>query len=350
MFEALIQKGLKPNKVALIGKCYSTCPQTLKKMSERGMFVSPSSIQFDSHQSYDDLFEEYLFSFLKQQFEAIQKQSKRLIILDDGGALIHMIATHFSDKINIPMIGIEQTSSGYNILKSNKISFPIINIARSNLKLKHETPFIVEALENQIYSALKDFQGNILIIGKGIIGTSLFEKLSNKKFKVQAIDKKEFSDPDTYYDELKKGISKASCIIGCTGTTSIPEHFHKYIKKDCILISASSTDREFDSVHIRKHEPQTTICHKHIKTSNKTLMNSGFPVNFTGETHSVAPEKIQLTRALIMGAIYQALYSQNHSSGLIDLDESIQDNIYNNFQKFLKNGEKNVTVSNSLYC
>lgn len=55
-------------------------------------------------------------------------------------------------------------------------------------------------------------------------------------------------------------------------------------------------------------------------------------MNFSGAAHSVPPEKIQLTRALLLAAICQS-YRLPFDGGLMDLDERVQSQIV---QEYLK--------------
>jgi len=62
-------------------------------------------------------------------------------------------------------------------------------------------------------------------------------------------------------------------------------------------------------------------------------MNSnGFPINFNGEEHGVAPEKIQLTRALILAAVYIARIKEL-ANDIIELDEDLQDRLVKKFEQ-----------------
>lgn len=52
------------------------------------------------------------------------------------------------------------------------------------------------------------------------------------------------------------------------------------------------------------------------------LANGGFPINFSGKLDPIAPEEIQLTRALMYSAGLQAVATQE--AGLLPLSEGAQ--------------------------
>jgi hypothetical protein len=67
----------------------------------------------------------------------------KIIILDDGGALLNVVNNAFkSIPSHISIVGIEQTSSGFRKLEYSQLHFPIFNVARSAIKLVKESPLI----------------------------------------------------------------------------------------------------------------------------------------------------------------------------------------------------------------
>jgi hypothetical protein len=169
----------------------------------------------------------------------------------------------------------------------------------------------------------------ILIIGNGIIGSHIYAMLRGK-YKILRYDlnpdKSDIATAD--FDKCLKGFDM---IIGCTGTTSLPAPKYKLLKKGCVLLSISSSDREFDAVHMRRKSPQTTNCYENIQADDVTLLNCGFPVNFDGNENE-DPKTIQLTRALIIVSILQGLKKQPNN-GFVDLCQHMQQLLANEFQR-----------------
>ena len=225
---------------------------------------------------------------------------------------------HFS----LPIAGVEQTTSGYKLIGTLDIKFPVVNVARSIVKLEYEAPMVAKVAMQRILEKLRTLEiqlKNILIIGNGNIG-SAFKPFFEGNYDLYYFD---IADSPVY--RLDPLLSEADLILGCTGTTSVPVVKHHLLKKGSVLASISSSDREFDSVFIRKKIPAYNRCHTDIK-GDIMLLNSGFPVNFNGGKNSVKPEKIQLIRALLTLGVLQA--SQiSESQGLIDLDLAHQQRI-----------------------
>lgn len=331
MFQHLFRSGLKPRNTFLIGKCYSTNKKVMDEFRKAGVYVDEGSIEFDSYESFDRQFEGKVKKFI----EKVKKQKdisefRKIIILDDGGYLIHE-ANRIIKSSNA--VSIEQTSSGYTKLKKEKINFPIINVARSKAKLVYESPFIAEKSLENIKRELEKLRMNpkrVLIVGGGAIGKEIF-KLMKRDFFVSVYDsdkKLTGIENKRFEDELKK----ADMIIGATGKEIIGPNTYSKLKKDVILVSVSSSDREFCAVNLRRTIPRTGNCHKNIYVQNIHLLNCGFPINFDGGENSVSPEKIQLTRALILASVYLAKVKK-YKRGVVPFDRGVQEKIINEFKR-----------------
>src|SRR3989344_8928060 len=174
MFEYFIEKGLKPENIFLIGKCYSTNRGVIKRFQKMEIYVSPKSESFDQNLSFDEQFEGYTRELLDYVNKRVNlKNYDRVIILEDGGSLLSYANRILKDTRNI--IGIEQTSAGYEKLKNIKLDFPVINVARSYAKLKVESPIIAKTCIERLKSSLSRLKlkpKSILIIGAGAVGNA----------------------------------------------------------------------------------------------------------------------------------------------------------------------------------
>lgn len=332
MFEYLFEKGLNPKNTFLLGKCYSTSNKVLEKFRERGVFVHKGSTIYDSHNSFDEQFEEQVIDFLNKIKKMKLEKYDKVILVDDGGYLVYWANSILKDLKNI--VAIEQTSAGYVKLKNLRLNFPIVNVARSKVKLEFESPFIAEATIRELEKHLSKLKINpkkILVIGKGAVGSNISSKLKDK-FEVKHYDLDE-NLSDFKKTELSSIIGNFDLIIGCTGEAVIKPEYFNLLKKGVVLVSASSSDREFSASKLRKLDKRTKDCHKDVKVNGLFLLNSGFPINFNGTEHSVSPEKIQLTRALIFSAICLG-ETNNYPKSIIELDKNIQSKIEREFQKY----------------
>ncbi|MEK6825377.1 MAG: hypothetical protein AABY00_01170 [Nanoarchaeota archaeon] len=323
MFEYLFDKGLKPNNVFLLGKCYSTHEDILNQFQKKGVRVHSGSTKYNSYQSFDEEYSQEVRDFTQKSLrEAEQYPCKRAIVVDDGGYLLKEVMNHSSlqDKI----VGIEQTSSGYHSLKEKSLPFPIINVARSKAKLDYESPYIGELVAERFKIETKSI-GNpqsVLVVGNGPIGSHVARALSNS-YQTHQYDF--HSNIGSQRSLLNHLLPNVDAIIGCTGKTIISPENSSFLKKGVIFASASSSDREFSAVHLRKKVQRNDDCHSTITTPEFTLLNSGFPITFFGGRHCGSPERMQLTRALMFSAVCQASQTNNTQKELLSLDEEIQD-------------------------
>jgi S-adenosylhomocysteine hydrolase len=349
MLQSLYSSGLNPKNVFLLGKCYSSSGSVWQEMHQDGIHVSPLSFSFESNQTFDSQFCRIVAQFLENTLSQLDlSKFHKIILIDDGGQLLSLSMEFFRGQTNV--VAIEQTTSGYEKVKSSVLQFPIINVARSQAKLIYESPMIAETVVKKAIKrmdTLKHTPGKILIIGNGAIGSSIYATLKNN-YEVQIYDKNLNNNLS-----LDEHLRTVDLVIGCTGETSLPFGKHKYLKKGCILFSASSSDREFDAVHFRKKTEQIRSCHDDIEVDGKTILNCGFPVNFDGGRNSVAPSKIQLTRALLMSAILQACEMSDTSFEIVPLDIEMQRDIIRKFLQIYPasapNAEQLIEYRNSIF-
>jgi len=312
MFEKMFELGLRPQQTHIIGKSYSINSLIEKLFIEKR--VNVYKYEYDSHKSFDQQFDSETDRFLKKIKSNIVDNNK-ILVIDDGAILLKKVGEYFEDK-NI--CGVEQTSSGYNILKDQNTNFPIINVARSEAKLRHESPFIGELAIKKLEAYIKKYNPkNALIIGAGPIGLNIYRQLTIKN--------KEIYDIARGQEDLGSLLTRNQLIIGCTGTTSVPKELHKNICRGTVLVSVSSSDREFDSVYLRKKTEKNNDAHLDMNIDGVHLVNSGFPITFDGGLHGSPPEKIQLTQSLMLAGCYAAINEQRH--GLQELDIHVQDSI-----------------------
>ncbi len=331
---SLQELGLKRDNIAIIGKCYSTNTEVVSSMEADGFDVFIPKIDFDSHISFDDQFKKHIKLFVKaHEYKISQLPFQHIIVLDDGGELITTVHELFKDVKNI--IGIEQTSSGFNKIKQMEGIFPIINVARCQAKLNHESPIIAQTILRQLKIHLKDHsftQKNALILGNGAIGKAISRQLqfycSHTKIYDLDTNRSELNQ-----DEFISYLGQADIILGCTGLTSIKHSFHKFLKKEAVLASASSSDREFDAVYLRKTQEKTFNCHKNMVFQNIHLLNCGFPINFSGRAESTPLPKRQLVMSLLLAALCQAKKTDYLDKGIIHLNEKYENYIIQIYRK-----------------
>lgn len=326
LFHALLQKGLPPSNLFALGKCYSTNPESLDRLRNIGINAQLSSLDYNPEVSYDTDFNNNINEFLTYILCSLDLYSfEKIIILDDGGHLISAVNTLFPR--NLPIVGVEQTSSGFNLLKSEALFFPIVNVARSWLKLKHETPFIVRLIANHLKNKIAEFQieiENALILGGGILGSALATSL-NAMCSVSVFDT-DFKRSDFTATKYRERLHEFDLVVGTSGENSLTLNDLSFLKKPVMLASTSSSDREFAASAIRKTNLNKD-CHADVEFEGVLLLNSGFPLPFSKNFDEIDLDEFQLTRSLLFLAIYQAFYL-NNQPGFVDVDNAIQNRIH----------------------
>lgn len=356
LFNNLFYLGLSPHRFSVIGKCYSTDPTVHFELKcVKGLDVCPSSQKFSPTRSFDNQYEENVRSFFELRLNRILTSGcKKLIVIDDGGTLIETINDYVKLKILpavIKIIGIEQTSAGFAKLQTVDLSFPVINVARSEVKLGLEATLIADAILASLQLALEEINltpKRALVLGKGALGSKVEEKL-NLYYNVDSYDP--LTDRGSIHNFKEIEFNRYDLIVGCSGKEAIdPANFH-LLKKKTVLASGSSSDREFCGAMLRAQLGRSPHCHEHLNINGVHLLNCGFPVNFSGYYKLVDDERYQLTRSLLLAGILQACTQETLPSHFIELAPSIQQMIRQEFftlyPSFLE--EKTIPAQRSIF-
>ncbi len=328
LFDALLDLNLDPENLYVVGKCYSTNPEVLVRLRKKGINALFSSSSFNCSVPFDVDFDRNVDEMIKQVISSNDLFSfERIIILDDGGHLLER--AHALLPKGLPVVGIEQTSSGFNRMKDKNLPFPVINLARSWLKLEHESPIIISLVLRKLKEKLDQLDSNVnkvLLIGFGVLGQKIHDILKDKYLisVFDAVPEKSTIAPD----EFKTRLGEFDLIIGCTGSTSLKFEDFKYLKKPVILASISSSDREFESFKFRKLKPVKN-CHSPVMIDGITLLNCGFPITFDEDYDSIDTDDFQLTRALILASVYQASVTDQNLRGFLPMEDDLQKTILN---------------------
>jgi S-adenosylhomocysteine hydrolase len=322
MLEHVIARGVLPENIFILGKAYSSNNSIVSELSEMGILVAQPS--YDPTASFDvqhaqncDL----VFS------DALRKVSgfERIIILDDGGVLL---SRALQEHNTARFIGIEQTSSGFRKLENQDVTFPIFNVARSEIKLEQETPFIIDVGLPRIMEALSSYKiesPRFLIVGLGPIGLELKNRLE-KIFPVIAYDKND-GEQNIVEMVLENNIN---IVIGATGSQVISHdgifELNKRLDNNILLISISSSDREFEVWKLRGLFKYHQI-HDDITFEKITILNGGFPITFKGNRLEAMPEWIENTISLLYAGVLLGISSSDLEKGILSIPDIINDNL-----------------------
>ncbi len=318
MLRSLFRVGLDPRNVAVIGKCYSTHLGVADAMRADGVHVDEFSAAYAPHESFDTEYTRHVERFFAQSWDRLAAgRAGRVVLLDDGGSLLAAAGAALDGTANI--VGIEQTSAGYAKIANCALGFPVVNIARSSAKLLYESPIIAGNVTRCAFDRIEglDRGDAILITGAGAIGSALADQLRPRHERVDVYDTR-VGHPGPI--DLTQAIGDYDVIIGATGATSVPTELHDLLRPGVVLMSASSSDREFSGAALRRRAIPDPNCHADLRIADgkldATLLNSGFPVNFDGSA-MCGDESMSLTMALLAAAV---LYAASAEAADIDCD------------------------------
>lgn len=356
--------NLKTEKTYIVGKCYSTHPDVLQAMKDLdfNMFASKLHIRLGGFDQAYDRDMHTMWNLASQKIQQTIRSGEKvegIIVMDDGGHLFDTFPDDLynfliDEKNNIPVVGIEQTSSG--IRDSRGFLFPNIEVASSAAK-RLEAPMIAELMEKQLEKTLQELKEELEkhhaslgtagdsyknlrygVVGHGRIGSAMLGALlKHGCAHVNVFDTKSVDEYEgvSVHNSLRKLVVNSDVLIGCTGQDFILKEpkgvdgFLEYVEErhqdrqfPLVLISASSKDKEFKELlkHIHANNrngpigPLDDVPHPKGKNGQITkliILGGGTPFNFRminkhQQVHSVPPEQIQLTRGLLATAVMQA--------------------------------------------
>jgi hypothetical protein len=348
--------NLSMSNTYVVGKSYSTSQVVAQQIQDVLKINYQTSSQqmmlggFSESYDYDviKLWEKLLYKLAI--LERKKQNAKGIFVLDDGGHLFRrmlpaILSLKTADGKPIPIIGIEQTSSG--VFSSKSFLYPIIEVATSAAK-KLETQMLAKLFAEQWESAIKmplaalklpNFPDELSdlrfgIMGLGNVGKAMLAHLQGLGHKNLVVYD---SDPAVREEMIKINIfvakdvpdflKEAEVILGCTGHNFMSANFSECLeiiqqpratRIPRIFVSFSSKDTEFNSLLVKIHQdnrngPIDPL--KHIlypkNDPHSVIIAAGMPFNFLSVNaglcnYSIPHNEIQLTRGLLAAALLQA--------------------------------------------
>jgi S-adenosylhomocysteine hydrolase len=317
LMDALIQLGVYPDNIHIMGKPYSTCLQVVNKLTARGCHYYPNSLQ-KKVGGFSECFAkdiEHMWHEVNNDLK--KKKIKLVVILDDGGNCLANVPNYISKKYSL--VGIEQTRSGLTDLDVRQLSFPVIEVASSAAKQLVESPMIAEAVVKKLSKILPMSQSKLScgVVGIGAIGNVIIQKLLSLNHEVITYDKDKEKGEIFFKNlctvDIKTLFSKAEYIFGCVGEDITQNLKIEDINTNKTFISCSSQDKEFLTL-LKRFEEQNcnydnVLDHLECSFNANTvrIYRGGFPINLDNSGESVAAHDIQLTRGLLLGGVLQGI-------------------------------------------
>ena len=324
--KALIQLGIPSQNIVGLKKPYSECKDVTLELENLGIEIIQNSKPL-SHGSFNVAFNRDIMTAWNKAINKFKKNNvKKIIIIDDG---FYLTPSFPMEELNLPVIAIEQTTSGIIPFETKNLPFPVILFAGSATKKFLETTIIVREIEKSINSHLKlNISKNSLcgILGNGTIGKALASYLNEQGHKVMVYDKDPNKIPKTNGNifgakNLHTLTASVDYLFSMTGNDAtidmnpfeettknivavnfgsasefrtLLQHIHHQVKNN------KNTEQNTDFYHLRDLEYATKF------GSAITVKNSGFVGNFNKKDELSTKEDIFITRASIFACIIQA--------------------------------------------
>lgn len=344
LFERFIEAGLRPDRVFLLGKPYSTVPATAAALTELGCYVhSPPERFFTVDRRYADSFRMLVTDYWSAVEQRLPPDVRRLIILDEGGWLYRELPDALAERLLVT--GVEHTMYGLINAPDGHRQEPFVIMAASAAKTRFESPVIAEAIVERLSESIPELaQLKVGVVGLGNIGQAVARALLQRDVtRLVGHDSiREKGDNIKGLEPVSRAdVLGSDVILGCTGTDSLakgaPFHSLKEEGSNTVrrrwLASCSSGDVEFlyvakqlaSRVQAFRTDPFRDV-RGEIGKTEITLLNGGFPLNFDRVRERERPARIQLTREITYAAVLQAALCLDPTAdtGEIMFDADIQ--------------------------
>jgi S-adenosylhomocysteine hydrolase len=276
---------------------------------------------------------------LKAVLEQLSKDSKSIVIVEDGGYIVPEIHKNFKELLQATLGAVEQTTRGIrNDQKVNDILFPVISIPGSKIKDTFEPSHVARAVVKNIQELIpnKDFSGRkALVIGYGNIGRNIALQLrDNLKMQVSIYDKdtnKQLEARQNAFDAveiIQEAVKDKFLIVGATGETSVSATDILSMEHNVYLVSASSEQWEFCISDLNAlSTKRIDLCNDSVKIGTKyeirdtgkciNLVADGYPVNFW-ESESMPNEVGDLIMSLMFLSVLEIAAGSRLRPGIDD--------------------------------
>jgi S-adenosylhomocysteine hydrolase len=319
MFKRFLQYWIKPEDIHIIWKNYSTNNDVFFALKNMWFDVDKSSNIFNYKKDFDSDFDGNIDRMIGNIENKPQIINKKFIFLDDGGHLIKRTHEAWWQK-KYDIIGwIEQTSSWIGQIKDLELQYPFLNIARSHFKLLLETPHIGNHFVDRLISKIEEHNiknPNCLVVWSWPIWRSIVIRIKQLGIEAIGYDNKIIDGVESglYSNQFKQSsknifeffwdtIKKYNVIIWATWSNIMKFENLENLWEHTLLVSVSSSDREFPSKEIRIASWQEKTIHEDRIYDNVILVNSWFPLTFKWNYDEVPSGIIQLTIASLYWAV-----------------------------------------------
>ena len=282
-----------------------------------------------------------------------------MLIIEDGGYAVPLM--HEDDDLksrcNLCYGAVEQTANGIRadrqLLENNILSFPVMNVAESQIKSERESPLVGTAIIQNINRLLEGYGLGLTSmtvgqIGFGVIGEALAEQMNADNVGLTLYDhikdrrdsakEKGFSVVDT----LEGLMPDKNLIIGCTGEEVVGVNELKLLNKNIYFVNATSKLKELKRQEFIRSTEQVSRrrgigIEYRLKGGREVLIRllaDGFPVNFFESSESIPDKQIQFIPALLLAATGYLVKNNEERPDIIEIPTELEDKIEELIQQY----------------
>jgi len=277
-----------------------------KWLEEQGAVVRPRS---------------YITQYLEQLATTSLDRIGEVLIIEDGGFIAPAIHKQYPTLIPYVKGAVEQTTRGIrNAEKIEKLQFPIIPVATSELKSDFEPQYIAKAVVKNIERMLPNITLNgktAALFGCGAIGKSIAKWLRENGVNVTIFEpsskNKIWAQQNGFnlVDSPGEASNSKNFVIGASGRQSINAQVIASVSHGTYLISASSELYEIDMEELARQTRNREILRNDdgeeigitfiLPPTDRHIyvLANGYPINFWG-FESMPEEASDLILSLIL--------------------------------------------------
>jgi S-adenosylhomocysteine hydrolase len=376
--DALVQLGLKPNRIFWLDIPYTSSERFRRTMQERHGI--PEKNFWVSRYNVLEPYSAHQFRRTQEAFlHFLRKPPERLLVLDDGA---YFLEAAMAFRKQLPHIAVvEQTTRGVTKIEESAAltrycrGYTVINVARSTPKLELESPWIGTAVLLALTRHLRDLarrspqfavkrDSPCLVLGYGAVGRQVAAHL-RRIANVYVFDTKRSQldlavrDGFAAWDPLDQINApeplEFKLVVGCTGRASFGVGDHGFLDRHAILASASSGSVELsrndfidlaasshgDDIRVKTGRLVPDRIHQTLRMQlvdrSVVFLNAGFPINFDGRLNCIPWRYMQPTAMLMVHGAIQALNTS--ARGLVDVDSEFCDDLTAKFRSSLNEAE-----------
>jgi len=319
LIDGFAGKGVEKSQIYILGIPYSTKDKTVKYLKRKDYSNLAVPVEYP--------FDELVRSTIAKAIRASEASGKRIVIIEDGGYVVPVLHKEkgFSDKASLFVGAVEQTANGIwrdEELADSGIAYciPIIDVARSQIKVRLESPLIGRAVCRNIELLLgRDFLEisgkRVGLVGFGNTGSRIARTLKDMGAKLTIFSDKaldlHFANGEGYEiaDTAEKLVQSSRIVIEATGREWAGADEISAFQNGSYFVNASSKrmgikHTEFQSlIDMEKtvNLPGIGVKYQLTTGSSVTLLADGYPINFF-DSESVPDKAIEFIPTVLFGS------------------------------------------------